>query len=76
MDPRVKVDPRRCPLCGEANACAVASGQPPESCWCMSASMPPKLLALVPADAAGKACICAACVKRFHAGTLPVVSNR
>ncbi len=59
------VDPCRCPLCGQANACANevarATGQPQPPCWCTKASFPPGLLARVPADARRKACICAGC---------------
>ena len=52
--------PTRCPLCGGDNRCAMeverASGQPPD------------LLARLPAEAAGKACICATCLAAFTAG--------
>lgn len=30
-------------------------------CWCLSATFGPELLARVPAEARGQACICAAC---------------
>jgi len=33
--------------------------QPP--CWCRSATFPESLLAKLPADARGRACICANC---------------
>ncbi|MBW2507609.1 MAG: cysteine-rich CWC family protein [Deltaproteobacteria bacterium] len=54
-------DATRCPLCGAANECAMASGRPPESCWCMTATMDPAALAAIPAEAQGKVCICARC---------------
>ena len=64
--------PSRCPLCGGDNRCAMelerATGQPQGPCWCVGASFPPDLLAALPAEAEGKACICAACVARFAAG--------
>jgi hypothetical protein len=64
-------DPERCPLCGGDNRCAMeierASGQPQPPCWCTTAHFPPDLLARLPAEAAGKACICAACLARFNA---------
>ncbi|WP_084652496.1 cysteine-rich CWC family protein [Ottowia thiooxydans] len=54
-----------CPLCGQANQCAMeverATGQPQEACWCMQASFPPALLDQVPAESRGTACICLAC---------------
>ncbi|WP_199227888.1 cysteine-rich CWC family protein [Haliea alexandrii] len=53
----------RCPLCGESNACGVGSTQ---SCWCASASIPAGLIALVPAAARQKACICQACVRLYN----------
>jgi Cysteine-rich CWC len=64
-DATLPVDPTRCPLCGQPNACAAeverATGvvQPP--CWCMTASFTPTLLGQVPAAAQGKACVCQAC---------------
>ncbi|HEY4665618.1 MAG TPA: cysteine-rich CWC family protein [Comamonas sp.] len=55
------LDSSRCPLCGQANQCAVAAGLPPESCWCMQASIAPEALERVPAKQRGKACVCPAC---------------
>jgi len=60
-------DAMRCPLCGRTNECAVAAGKPPESCWCMTASMDPRALASIPPEAQGKVCICARCAS----GELP-----
>lgn len=45
-----------------------ATGQPQGPCWCVDARFPPDLLARLPPTAAGKACICAACVARCAAG--------
>jgi hypothetical protein len=39
---------------------ATGVAQPP--CWCTTARFPPDLLARLPPEAAGKACICAACL--------------
>jgi hypothetical protein len=51
-----------CPLCGKPNDCAAAcSGDLAAPCWCRDATFTPALLARVPADARGRACICAAC---------------
>ena len=65
-------DPSRCPLCGGDNRCAMEvereTGVPQGPCWCVNASFPKELLARLPPDAEGKACICAACVARFAAG--------
>ena len=54
-------DTKSCPLCGEANECAMAAGRDPESCWCMNAVMDPAALASIPAEAQGKVCICPRC---------------
>jgi putative acetyltransferase len=52
----------RCPLCGGDNACAPArTGSFETPCWCASASFDDALLARVPAEARGRACLCAAC---------------
>lgn len=44
-----------------------ATGQPQPPCWCTTARFPPDLLARLPAEAAGKACICASCLAAFRA---------
>jgi hypothetical protein len=44
-----------------------ATGLPQPPCWCVTASFSPDLLARLPADAQGKACICANCLARFNA---------
>ncbi|MGB8330389.1 MAG: cysteine-rich CWC family protein [Polyangiales bacterium] len=54
-------DPRKCPLCGMSNECAVAEGQDADSCWCMTATMSAVALAAIPREAQGKVCICAKC---------------
>ncbi len=59
-------DPTRCPLCGAANACAMATAgrgpaPPLPPCWCRTASFPESLRQRVPAAARGRACICARC---------------
>ncbi|WP_081474701.1 cysteine-rich CWC family protein [Acidovorax radicis] len=51
-----------CPLCGQANLCAIAAGQPAESCWCMAPhTIAPAALAALPPEQRGKTCICPAC---------------
>lgn len=51
-----------CPLCGGDNACAPAqSGDLDTPCWCRQASFSAELLARVPEDQRGLACICAKC---------------
>jgi hypothetical protein len=54
-------DATKCPLCGEANMCAVAGGRAPESCWCMTASIAPEVVAKIPPQARGRVCICPRC---------------
>ncbi len=56
------VDPTRCPLCGQSNACAIAAGKTRcEDCWCGAVTMPAGVLAAIPAEARERACICRAC---------------
>ncbi len=59
------LDACRCPLCGQPNGCAQeqarASGQAQPPCWCTTVTFAPELLARVPPEARGLACICAAC---------------
>jgi len=60
------IDPCRCPLCGQPNACAMASTQDGAAmsgpCWCTMVSFSAELLSQVPEAARQRACICAACV--------------
>ncbi|PKO65638.1 MAG: hypothetical protein CVU22_19070 [Betaproteobacteria bacterium HGW-Betaproteobacteria-16] len=64
-------DPTRCPLCGGDNRCAMeiehATGMPQPPCWCVAATFSPELMARLPAESAGKACICPNCVACFAA---------
>jgi hypothetical protein len=56
-----------CPLCGSGNdcqLCTVATYKGP--CWCAKVKIPDELVAQVPADLQNKACICRACVMKFH----------
>jgi hypothetical protein len=63
--PQPEIDPARCPLCGQPNACAAvarqASGQPQPPCWCEGARIDPAALAALPPQAMGRACLCPAC---------------
>ncbi|QNP50315.1 cysteine-rich CWC family protein [Diaphorobacter aerolatus] len=56
-------DTSHCPLCGQANECAIVAGYPPESCWCMKESISPEALARVPDEQQGKSCICPQCAR-------------
>ncbi len=58
------IDPCHCPLCGQPNACAMATqGQAAAGpCWCTLVQFSADLLKQVPEVARNKACICAACV--------------
>jgi len=59
--------PDLCPLCGQANECAMeverATGVKQPPCWCMSVDFTAELLAKVPQDAKNRACICPACAR-------------
>ena len=57
------IDPTRCPLCGEPNACARAAqpGGDAAECWCSALTFDRSLLARVPAAEARRACICLRC---------------
>jgi hypothetical protein len=65
----------RCPLCGYDNRCAMeierATGQKPGPCWCVSQSFSAELLARLPDEARGKACICANCLNTFNTQGAP-----
>lgn len=56
------LDPSRCPICGESNACGMAAGS--TECWCFTATIPSEVMELIPEAARGVICICEACAKR------------
>ena len=62
------IDPSACPLCGGLNRCAMEvareTGRAPEACWCTGVDFSADLLARVPAEARGLACICENCARR------------
>jgi len=58
--------PTHCPLCGDLNRCAIAQGQTPRTCWCMSTQVPPELLEQLPPHAVGQSCICATCIAAWN----------
>ena len=61
-------DPNLCPLCGQANRCAMeaqkASSQPQLPCWCTQVDFGAELLARVPEQARRLACICERCARQ------------
>jgi hypothetical protein len=64
------IDPSRCPVCGQANRCAMEkqkeTGVAQGPCWCTSVAFAASLLESLPAPAKDRACICAACADQFH----------
>ncbi|HCL87544.1 MAG TPA: hypothetical protein DIC45_13865 [Comamonadaceae bacterium] len=61
------IDTTLCPLCGQANACAMAAGLPAADCWCMAAPVSRAALARVPEPQRGKRCICPHCAREVSA---------
>ncbi|MCE0494709.1 cysteine-rich CWC family protein [Vibrio salinus] len=62
-------DPLICPLCGQPNLCVnLGDSDVMKSCWCNDPSIvfPKALLAQLPPEKRGKACICRACVLKFQ----------
>lgn len=55
-------DPERCPLCGELNHCQLIAGH--STCWCFETTLPAHVLARLPVEAHGVACICQRCAGR------------
>lgn len=58
-------DPTRCPLCGGANACAMAKADGDATagadCWCSGRTIDPAALAAIPEELRMRACLCANC---------------
>ena len=60
-------EPGHCPLCGKPNQCAMelerSSGQKQPPCWCTQADFSADLLAQIPTESKGLACVCSDCAK-------------
>ena len=54
-------DPTRCPLCGQANRCVLATGGELNDCWCLQTEIDPAVLDRLPAEERDQRCICPAC---------------
>ena len=58
----------KCPLCGKFNQCAMEiereTGVRPDPCWCVGLDFSADLLAKLPPEEQGKACICEACARK------------
>ncbi len=61
------LDPTRCPLCGAINQCAMEvereTGDKQSPCWCTQIDFSKDLLARLPEESVGLACICQACAQ-------------
>jgi len=66
VDRSADLDLARCPLCGEANQCAMAADPEAESCWCVDEKFPADLLARVPERAARLVCVCRRCAQEHR----------
>lgn len=53
------VDPSRCPLCGDDNACGALSGV--GTCWCFSVPIPDEVIARIPPALRHVTCLCERC---------------
>lgn len=53
----------RCPLCGGDNLCGMEVDGGASMCWCQGVAFTPELLARVPEEARGQACICRKCAQ-------------
>jgi len=53
-----------CPLCGKHNGCMAGTNKESE-CWCITTTIPPELLELIPDDQRMKSCVCKSCVMEF-----------
>ncbi|WP_156949923.1 cysteine-rich CWC family protein [Simplicispira psychrophila] len=60
------IDTAHCPLCGQANQCAMAQQLSPTQCWCMGSTIATDALAGIPEVERGQRCICLACAARQH----------
>lgn len=56
-----------CPLCNGINSCRMVTSHAYKGpCWCEQTEIPAGLLAQVPAESRGRACLCPTCVGNFQ----------
>ncbi|WP_034387413.1 cysteine-rich CWC family protein [Comamonas composti] len=67
-------DASRCPLCGQANQCAIMAGLPAQDCWCMHTPVSRAALQRLAPAQRGQRCICPACARPLapQAGPAPL----
>ncbi len=61
----MSVNKKICPLCGKENNCGYEKGLEHGTCWCTTIKVPKELLAQVPEEVKGKACVCRDCIIAF-----------
>ncbi|NKI18935.1 cysteine-rich CWC family protein [Spongiibacter sp. KMU-166] len=54
-------NPQLCPLCGQANQCAVAANRDPATCWCMSTPINRTAVATAREQRLPQYCLCPQC---------------
>ncbi|BFM48799.1 cysteine-rich CWC family protein [Marinomonas sp. THO17] len=52
----------KCPFCQQDAACGLEKEQ---ACWCFVESIPQQMLALLPIEAQGTACVCHKCIRLY-----------
>jgi hypothetical protein len=62
----MEINRRVCPICGNDNDCAHEQGLPDGACWCSHIAVPKELMARIPDNLKGKACICRNCILDFR----------
>ncbi|MCP3907017.1 MAG: cysteine-rich CWC family protein [Oceanicoccus sp.] len=55
-----------CPICGEANGCAIANNAEASNCWCMEVNIPEELIEQANQRGDMKRCICQACAESVN----------
>lgn len=62
------IEKSKCPLCGKLNHCGMEierdTGVNAGPCWCVGLDFSVDLLATLPQEARGTACICEACASK------------
>ncbi|WP_144212614.1 cysteine-rich CWC family protein [Shewanella donghaensis] len=58
-------EPLICPVCQQANQCAVSVGKSIQDCWCLAQSTKASIIPRVLDDLKGQACVCQSCYKKL-----------
>jgi hypothetical protein len=67
LPPAKIIDAAHCPLCEGPNDCQLCTAAIYKGpCWCAKVKIPDELITQIPVESRNAACLCRACIMKFH----------